>query len=86
MPPILGELKPNQYLSAGGNFYHVYYPLCVWEYEYKGTTYQASQIFLRGNGGLLSTTEQERLKQKALRNLPQRSQPSSSPVRLQRKP
>lgn len=82
---ILGELLPGYTLNVGGTFYQVYYPLFIWEYEYNGRTYEASQIFLQGNGTPLNAAEQQRLKQNALRHMKQRSQSDSLPVLLQRK-
>lgn len=80
-PSILGELLPGYYLSVGGNFYHVYYPLFVWEYEYKGRTYQAKEAFLHGN---LSNAPSPQALQNILRNLPQGVPPASQLIPLQR--
>lgn len=55
---LLGNLSPNRSLSIGGAFFAVYYPMFVWEYEYKGKKYSSSHtLFKESLNNLKSTTQ-----------------------------
>lgn len=55
---LLGDLEPNSYFSIGGAFYSVYYPMFIWEYEYKGKKYSSSHtLFKESFSSFKSTTK-----------------------------
>lgn len=53
---LLGDLGPNSYFSIGGAFYSVYYPMFIWEYEYKGKKYSSSHTLFKDSFSSLRST------------------------------